>query len=279
MTAILTILIKMKTTLVPTATGLTRSSINILQERLEVYSYTPKKRQAQGLLFLFDGVHRDAAGICNKAISVSEQAGLTLVAPLMEQSKFPKWRYQHAGIVRERVLQPKTEWTFRTVQNLIDHMLEHSLHKVQKVVLFGHSAGGQLLSRICAYTPLSDVNSVIIANPSSYVMPLEDEPAPYGFKHIFPSQNVKSKLITYLSAPMIIYLGMEDVKDMHLSRSSASMRQGKNRLERGRRVYQAGQQAARMHQVKFNWRLVEIPGIGHSSREMLANAEFSKILA
>jgi alpha-beta hydrolase superfamily lysophospholipase len=157
-------------------------------------------------------------------------------------------------------------------------MLEHSSHKIHQVVLFGHSAGGQLLSRVCAYTPLTDVDSVIIANPSSYVMPLADEPAPYGFGNIFSLQNIELKIKQYLSAPMTIYLGMEDVDTLNLSRTKASMRQGENRLARGRKTYKIGQQIARAHRLKINWRLVEIPEVGHSSREMLTSDNFLQAL-
>jgi hypothetical protein len=259
-------------------TGPIRSCIKNQRGKLELYTYLPKSQDARGLLFLFDGVRRDAPGICTKAISISEQTGYTLVAPLMTEREFPKWRYQHAGIVRDNILQPKSEWTYYYIQYLINYMLEHSVHKVHKVILFGHSAGAQLLSRISAYTPLSDVNSLVIANPSSYVMPLLVEPIPYGFQQISPERRARTAIKNYLSAPMTIYLGGEDIENLNLSRSIGAMRQGNNRLERGRKVFQIGQQLARKHQLEFNWRLVEVPDVGHSSREMLSSDTFKKIV-
>jgi hypothetical protein len=257
---------------------LIQSAVELQGEKLEIFTYTPLRCRPKGLLFLFDGVYRDAAGICRKAIATSEQTGFMLVAPLMQQEQYPKWRYQYAGIMRNNRIQAKPKWTFNCIQGLIDSMLELSSHEVQKVILFGHSAGGQLLSRVCAYSPLSDVNSVIIANPSSHVMPLEDVDAPYGFQGIFSEKNTKSKLRRYLSAPVVIYLGCQDLEDLHLSQSKASVRQGKNRLERGRRVYHIGRQLAELNQYEFNWQLVENPTSGHSSKDMINSEIFKRMV-
>jgi pimeloyl-ACP methyl ester carboxylesterase len=262
----------------PLANGPIQTSIKNQRGDLELYTYVPKTRSAGGLLFLFDGVRRDAPAICTKAIPVAEQTGFSLVAPLMTERAFPKWRYQHAGIVRDNILQPKTEWTFNYIQYMIDYMLEQSPHKVEKVILFGHSAGAQLLSRICAYSPLSDVDTLIIANPSSYVMPVLEEPIPFGFQQISPEKRAKSAIKDYLSAPMTIYLGRQDVEDLYLSQSIGAMRQGKNRLQRGRKVFQTGEQLARKHQLEFNWQLVELADVGHSSRDMLNSETFKEML-
>jgi hypothetical protein len=261
-----------------TPDGPIREVINVRHLDLELYSYIPHLNPISGILFLFDGVNRDAAGIINKAKALAEHYRLALVAPVMNQKCFPKWRYHYAGVTRNHIIQPQIVWTYNIIQFLIDTMLERFRCSDLKVYLFGHSAGAQLISRVSAYTPLSDVNAVIASNASSYVMPLLNEPAPFGFKNIFPEQKAISKLKIYLAAPMTIYLGMCDVTDLHLSRSAFAIRQGKNRLERGRKLYQIGRQVARKYQSKFNWRLVELPGVGHSSRDMLNVNNFAMVL-
>ena len=268
----------MKKTLIMAPTGPAQSIINVQNESLEIHTYVPDGKPATTLLFLFDGVHRDAAGIRDKAVAIADRYRLSLIAPSMDQEKFPKWRYHYAGIIRGQLLQPNNQWTFSVIQSLIDYTLEQTQHDITKVILFGHSAGGQMISRLCAYTPLSDVDSVIVTNPSSYVMPLLDEPVPYGFKGGVHKHRAVSMLRSYLAAPMSIYLGMEDTQCLHLSKSKLAMRQGKNRLERGRHLFQTGLRVARKYHFKFNWRLVEIPGVGHSSREMLRVDNFSKVI-
>jgi hypothetical protein len=258
--------------------GPSLSVLTIQGANLEVYTYSPRKAISTGLLFLFDGVNRDAIGIRDKAIALAERFNLTLIAPSMDKVTFPKWRYHYAGVVRNHVLQPQRVWTATIIQQLIDMMLERYQRHAQKIYLFGHSAGAQMISRVCAYSPLSDVDMVIVSNPSSYVMPLLDEPAPYGFKSVYSENRTLPMLKTYLTAPLTIYLGKEDTKDLHLSRSKYAMRQGKNRLERGRCMFQTGEKIARKLALEFNWRLIEIPGVGHSSREMLNVDNFTRVL-
>jgi hypothetical protein len=108
---------------------------------------------------------------------------------------------------------------------------------------------------------------------------LLDEPAPFGFKNIFSKGSVLSKLKAYLATPMTVYLGMEDTQNLYLSLSRYPMQQGKNRIERGRNLYRLGYHVAQVYGFKFNWRLVEIPGVGHSSREMLDCENFAKALS
>jgi hypothetical protein len=261
-----------------TSTGATNSVINVLGETLEIYSYSPPGRVVKGVLFLFDGIHRNASGIRDKAISVADRNGLLLVAPRMDKVNFPKWRYNYAGVVGYGGLQQPRAWTGQLIQALIDLSLNRIEHELSQVCLFGHSAGAQLISRVCAYSPLSGVDAVIIANASSYVMPLLDEPVPFGFDEIFSKRRVLSKIKAYLAAPMTIYLGMEDTQDLYLSHSKFPMRQGKNRVERGRNLYRVGHKMSQLHDFKFNWRLVEIPGVGHSSRDMLDCENFGKAL-
>lgn len=261
------------------STGTAKSVANMRKESLEIHSYTPSCVAVTGVLFLFDGIHRNAAGIRDKAISIADRDGLILVAPRMDKVSFPKWRYHHAGIVCDGALQHPHAWTGRLIQELIDLILEQIGHEISRVYLFGHSAGAQLLARICAYSPLSGVDSVIVANPSSYVLPLLDEPAPFGFKNIFSNGRALLKLKDYLATPMTVYLGMEDTQNLYLSLSRYPMQQGKNRVERGRNLYRLGRHVAQVNGFRFNWRLVEIPGVGHSSREMLGCENFAKAVS
>jgi hypothetical protein len=260
------------------STGTAKSTINVLGESLVIYSYTPPHIAADGVLFLFDGLHRNAAGIRDKATSLADRYGMMLIAPQMDKVRFPKWRYNYAGVVCDGGLLKPRAWTGRLIQELIDQTLDRINHDPSLVCLFGHSAGAQLLSRVCAYSPLSGVNAVIVTNPSSYVFPLLDVPAPFGFEVIFSRRRARSMLKSYLAAPMTIYLGMEDTEDLHLSNSKYPMLQGRNRVERGRNLYRLGYKVAQLNRFSFNWRLVEIPGVGHSSREMLELDNFGLVL-
>ena len=137
--------------------------------------------------------------------------------------------------------------------------------------LFGHSAGGQFLSRVAAFAPPSDAMRIVIANSSSYVMPSLDEPAPYGFGGVFDLATGEAMIRRYLQLPVTIYLGAEDTGDEDLLENEAALRQGENRLERGETVFEAARSAAEATGSDFAWKLVLVPGVGHSAESMLGS--------
>ena len=258
--------------------GSGRVSADLPGERLDIFTYRPRYDATLGVLILFDGLRRNASSMRDKAIMLSERTGLIALAPLMDHDRFPKWRYDRAGVFRHRELQPQAHWTAPLLQSLIDWARELIGATAPKIYMFGHSAGGQMLSRICAYSPLSGVDGFVITNPSSHVLPLLDEPVPYGFKRIFPAGEADAALRNYLTSPITIFLGQQDTGDHNLSRSKGAMRQGSNRLERGRFVYATGEAVAKANGLVFNWRLVEAPEVGHSSRAMLDSAQCCEAL-
>jgi hypothetical protein len=51
------------------------------------------------------------------------------------------------------------------------------------------------------------------------------------------------------------------------------MAQGATRLERGRNIYRQANTLAAAQNWAFNWRLVELPGVGHSARKMFSSRQ------
>jgi hypothetical protein len=140
------------------------------------------------------------------------------------------------------------------------------------MVLFGHSAGGQFLSRIAAYGEDSTFDKMIVANPSTYVWPSLTEKAANGFGGgYFSASQSEAMLKDYLADPITIYLGAEDdnTDDADLATGAAAMRQGANRLERGLNAYEAAKNMAASKGWEFNWELVKAPGVGHTATGML----------
>lgn len=238
-------------------------------EEMTVFTYRPHAAPCNGVLMLFDGLNRDASGMRDKAINLAERTALVTLSPLMDRVQFPKWRYNAAGVVRRNQAQPRERWTGPLLRELCEWAHAQTGQAATRIFLFGHSAGGQLLSRICAYSPLSGTCRIVIANPSAYVAPSLEEPAPFGFAHMFSSTEMVARLQVYLALPITIYLGQEDTGTRNLSTSRAACRQGLNRLARGRAIYKAGGDLARRQGWAFNWKLVEVPNTGHSAREML----------
>lgn len=72
----------------------------------------------------------------------------------------------------------------------------------------------------------------------------------------------------YLASPLTVYLGMTDTGDKNRDDSEDAAEQGATRYERGLNFFRAGEVLAKEKGWVLNWRLVEVPKVGHSSRRM-----------
>lgn len=236
---------------------------------IKVFTYRPLKCAKLSLLFVFHGLNRKAKRARNSAKDIAQNACLMVFAPLFDKKSFPNWRYHRAGVVRKGRVQPISQWTAPILRALFDLARNQVKNPEAKLYLFGHSAGGQFLSRSVAYTPLLGVDRIVIANPSVYVAPILHKAAPYGFGGVFSTAEALTHIKAYLASPITIYLGQKDIGKKYLVNNAAAIRQGKNRLERGRRIFYMARDLAYQRGWPFEWKLVEVPGVGHSSRRML----------
>ncbi len=237
-----------------------------------MFTYCPSS-EPRGSLILFSGQHRDARGLRDKAVKLAQSTALTVVAPLMGKHEFPKWRYNRAGVIRAGRLQPRNSWTGPLLQELVDWARDSMGGRSLPTYLFGYSAGGQLLSRICAYSPLTGVDRFVICSPSVYVAPSPDKPVPFGFRGMGDEGELAQGIQAYLGAPITIYLGEQDTGDRQLSNSAQALGQGIDRLSRGRYIFRMANKLADRRNWDFNWRRVETRRVGHSVKGMLEAPE------
>lgn len=246
---------------------------------IKVFTYRPPSCANPSMLFVFHGLNRKAESVRKKAVKIAKDACLMVFAPLFDKDRFPNWRYHRGGIVKKGRVLPETRWTTPIFHALLEQARQKIGNSQARLYLFGHSAGGQFLSRMAAYAPPREVDRIVISNPSVYVAPLLNEKAPYGFAGVFSSNEVRlQQLKTYLSLPITLYLGQEDTGKKNLVTKKAAKRQGENRLDRGRNIFEQAKDVALKQGWEFNWRLVEVPGVGHSSRGMLGAKEFYRAL-
>ena len=245
---------------------------------IEVYTYRPANCAQPSILFVFHGLNRKAKGVRDKAKKIASGHCLMVFAPLFDKKRFPNWRYHRAGVVYKGEVQPPSRWTAPIVKDLIHHARKLVNNQNAKVYLFGHSAGAQFLSRLFAYSPIPGISRVVIANPSVYVAPQLQEYAPYGFAGVYSGADAENKLKEYLALPISIYLGEQDTGEKNLVTNEAAYRQGKNRLERGRNIFQMAKDLAMSKKWNFGWKLVEVRDVGHSSGGMLRAPELVNAL-
>jgi pimeloyl-ACP methyl ester carboxylesterase len=144
--------------------------------------------------------------------------------------------------------------------------------------LLGHSAGGQFLERLAAFVP-TQAKRIVVANPGSYVFPSLDVAAPYGLAKVYAGADGEARLRRYLELPLTIYLGEADTRVDDRDDSPDARAQGASRHQRGVNAFNAARTLAQERGWTFNWRLVELPGVGHSAPKMFSAPQASDALA
>ncbi|MDX2290299.1 MAG: hypothetical protein NW217_15960 [Hyphomicrobiaceae bacterium] len=244
-----------------------------------VYTFQPAGCAGGDILLLLAGYERNARDYRRSARALATRACLTVVAPELDQERFPRAIYQRAGIVPGDDETATRNCISPVIADIIAWSRRRMTRASASTVLFGHSAGAQLLSRLTAYCPLPEPRRIVIANPSSHVWPDMTEAAPFGFGQLTGHLGAPAALAAYLAQPITIYLGTSDTENDRLDQSRRAMRQGINRYERGRNVFTAAQKVARDRGLPFNWRLVEARGIGHDHKGMLGAPDALEAIA
>jgi dienelactone hydrolase len=245
---------------------------------ITVYTYRPQGCARPAFLFVFHGNGRTAESYRDSARPLADEVCLLVFSPLFDEERFPNWSYHRGGVMHDGEPLPRDDWTVDHVAELVEWARRTEGRADARYYLFGHSAGGQFLSRVGAYAPPEDAERVVIANPSTQVLPSLDEDAPYGMGELFDRAEGEAQIRAYLALPITIYLGLDDTGDEDLTMTEAAVRQGDNRLERGKFVFQTAEAVARAHGWEFAWELVLVPGLGHSARDALAADEIMEAL-
>lgn len=236
---------------------------------LKIFTYRPDCANPS-LLLAFHGDDRNALGARNHSRPIARKHCLLVVAPLMDRKRFPHWRYHHGGVTHDGVVQDTRSWTGHIVLRLVE-WTEQSEGRPLSYAMIGHSAGGQFLSRFAAFIP-NKATRIVVANPGSYVMPSLEVEAPRGFGEVYSGAAGEAALRRYLAAPLTILLGEDDFAEA-VGDSAETKAQGLTRLARGLNAFEQGRQLAARNDWPFHWRLIVVPGVGHSSKKLYASPQ------
>ena len=250
----------------PIKSGNSNFYAKIIDTELEIFSYKPNCK-IKSILFVLHGLDRNADDCRDNAIVLGDKLCALIISPRFDKSRFPNSRYQlgGGGQTGEYVVK-LAEW----VQVQENRELPYSM--------IGHSAGGQFLSRLAAFTP-NNAKRIVITNPSTYVFASFEMDSPYGFRGKYDQNSIENEMKRYLRSPITIFIGVEDLGDKNLSKDANAMAQGQNRYERGINAFKSAQSLAKSRGWSFNWRLVQKSGTGHSSKKMFASDEAIRALA
>lgn len=259
--------------------GKSQRSLEIDGVTIQIHVYKPTAYTGGPLLISLHGLGRNVGGYRDYAVPLADRHGLLVVVPLFDRERFPAWRYQGGGLVRDQRVagefhvEPEAKWTGRLLLDIVDAVRAAEGRPDLPYYLIGHSAGAQALSRIAAFAP-GTPRRTIIANPSTYLWPTRSERFPFGFGGL-PEALANDQVIRrYLAQPITVLLGTaDDKRDASLNVQAGAERQGPNRYQRGINTFRKAQQLARDRGWEFNWRLVEVPGVAHSAQRMYSAPE------
>lgn len=225
------------------------------------------------ILFVLHGATRDGRGYRDAWIEAAEQHGALLLAPEFSKTGFPTPREYEVGNMRDRERRtlPAREWTLTTIETLFDAARAETGGRQDGYRIFGHSAGGQFVHRLLTFLPDCRAEAAVVANAGCYTLLDEAQRFPYGLGGMTVGEAGVARV---LSRELTILLGENDCDPDAplLLKSPEALQQGAHRLARGRTYHQHGAVLAERLRLSFAWKLVTLPGIGHSQRAMTGPA-------
>lgn len=241
---------------------------------LTVFLYRPATWSGQRLLFVMHGVLRNADEYRDHALVLGDRHDMLVAAPKFDSERFPSWRYQRGGIVRDDgSAVPAAAWTYAAIPELAKALRAATGKSELRHWVIGHSAGGQFVLRMSAFQD-TGAERLVAANPGTVLWPSRELPFGYGFGKLPEGLADDARLRAYLAAPLTLYLGTaDDQPDEYFDASPTAMLQGGGRHQRGVGLFYTARTVAALRGWPFGWRLVEAPGVGHDHERMFDHAQ------
>lgn len=237
---------------------------------ITVFTHRPASyRPASPVLIVMHGRNRNGSDYRDWFVAESERRGFLVAAPEFDEAQYAHpHEYNYAAMTRpDGTWRPREEWIAGVVEAVFDEVARRSGSTRGTYALFGHSAGGQVLHRMCTFAWPPRCERAVSANAGSYVMPVAGERFPFGLDGS-PAGDAEMK--AFFARDLTVLLGESDDDPNHyqLPTEPEAMRQGPHRFARGKRYFEvAGREAARLG-APFAWRLATAPGVAHVAKNM-----------
>lgn len=232
-------------------------------------AWTPQRR----VLVVMHGLRRDAERYRDDWRGIAERHAALLLVPEFSQVLFPGARGYNRGNLQDAEGRPTPpeRWTFHVFERVVAAAMRQAGAARDGYGLYGHSAGAQFVQRHLLVTSAARAEAAVIANAGSYTLPRFDRPFPEGLGGIGAEP---AAVRAAFARPVVLLLGEADTDPAHpsLPRQPWAAGQGSHRFARGWHAFDAARRAAADMGVPFAWRVVTVPGVGHSNREMAEHA-------
>lgn len=243
-------------------------------ERQRVFTCRPAAWNSTGrVVLVMHGVNRDADRYRDQWCDLADRHGFLLVVPEFSRTKFPGDTWYNFGGMTDAsgTPRPREAWSFGVLDRVFADVRARTGARRTTYSLYGHSAGAQFVHRALLFAASPAVEAVVAANAGWYTLPVFDESFPYGLKE---SPATEADVRAFLASPLVLQLGEADIDPNHssLRRTAEADRQGPHRFARGQHFLAVGRREAARYGVPLAWRLVTVPGVGHSNGKMAEHA-------
>ena len=235
------------------------------------------------ILFAMHGAERDGKYQIDSWKDKANELHFMVFAPEFSTTLYPANRdYQYAGVSLAEgswAEKSRDKWTVSIIENMFDFIKQQTGNTASKYDIWGHSAGAQFTHRLMFHLPEARIRKAIASNAGSYLIPsIEGYGANYSYPHSlrltpYTKENIKA----YFARNMVVHTGTADISTTadDLPKSAAANAQGPHRHSRALYFFNFAKAAAEEMGVPFNWTLVEVPNVAHSSRGMMRGSNSS----
>jgi hypothetical protein len=246
------------------------------ESAMRVFYYKPNKFSPdRPILFLIHGADRKVDHITEEAAELVEKHNLLLILPEYSEQLFPTVESYQYGNVRTK---PKELWTYYVNDRIFKLVKRLTGSSQEKYYIWGNSAGSQFVHRQLIVGAYKFINKAFASNAGVYTMPTHGtDPFPFSLKGLNLTDEDLKRIF---SLKFFILLGEDDIiQDSYFLMNDAAMRQGSNRLERGKEFYSIAEREAQRLNVDLTWKLITIPGCGHNPNDDMTLKVASLIFA
>jgi poly(3-hydroxybutyrate) depolymerase len=221
------------------------------------------------VIVVLHGLQRDADRYRDEWRALSDRHAALLLVPEFSREKFPGTRWYNFGNLQDDAgaATPPDAWSFHAFDRVVAAAMREAGATRPGYVLYGHSAGAQFVHRFLLLTGAPRAEAVVIANSGSYTLPVMDRPFVEG---LAGTAADPATLRAVFARPVQLHLGEADTDPNHssLPRQPWAVAQGSHRFARGWHFFDVSRRAAAAMGAPFAWRVVTVPGVGHSNAGM-----------
>lgn len=237
------------------------------RREITVFAHRPARFTPESpVLLVMHGRGRDGRTYREGWIAEAEARGFLVAVPEFSDAHYPgNHRYNYGDMISpEGENRPRELWAFPLVDRVFEALRDRSGSRRDRYILFGHSAGGQIVHRLMTFAASPLIERALAANSGSYTLPIFDEAFPFG---LGGTAMTEAERRAFFTRPMTIMLGDADNDPKHhqLPREPGAMRQGPHRFARGLNYFALACREAAAVDVPLAWKLRIAPGIAHSN--------------